>query len=291
MGKSDRTRSQAARKLIAAQRAAARRAQARRRLLVTGGSVAAVLALVVAIVVVAVDRTPPKAGPAIVNAALAAQVTHVSPATFDAIGPGLATGLRAISGQPELNLDGKPEVLYIGGEFCPYCAAERWAIAAALSRFGRLSGLHFIRSSPTDAYPDTPTLSFYKSGFTSRYVSFVPVEWYGEAPDSATPFGHVYLQQPTRAETVLFDRYAGDSFPFLDIANRYLLPATSYVPSALAGLTWSQVAADMHEPGSTVGRDIDGAANIIAAAICSATAGQPGGVCHSAGVARARGSL
>jgi Domain of unknown function (DUF929) len=291
MGKSDRTRSQAARQRIVAQQAAARRAQARRRLLITGGSVAAVLALVVAIVVVALDRTPPKAGPAIVSAALAARVTHVSPATFDAIGPGSASGLRAISGQPKLSLDGKPEVLYIGGEFCPWCAAERWAIAAALSRFGQLSGLHFIHSSPTEAYPDTPTLSFYKSGFTSRYVSFVPVEWYGEAVDSGTPFGHAYLQQPTKAETVLFDRYASGSFPFLDIANRYLLPATSYLPSALTGLTWSQVAADMHDPGSTVGRDIDGAANIIAMAICSVTGGQPGSVCHSAGVVRARGSL
>jgi hypothetical protein len=289
MGKSERNRTQAARKRIAAQ-AAARRAQARRRLLLTGGSVAAVLALVVAIVVVRLARTPPKAGPAIVSSALAAQVAGVPPATFDAIGPGSASGLRAITGQPRLTLDGKPEVLYVGGEFCPYCAAERWAIAAALSRFGHLTGLHFIHSSPTDVYADTPTLSFYKSGFTSGYVSFVPVEWYGEATDSATPFGHVYLQQPTRSETVLFDRLGG-SFPFLDIANRYLLPETSYVPSALDGLGWSQVAADMHDPGSAVGRDIDGAANIITAGICSVTGGQPGGVCHSAGVARARGSL
>ena len=58
---------------------------------------------------------------------------------------------------------GKPELLYMGGEYCPFCAAERWAIAAAVSRFGTLSGLHFIHSSPTDVYPSTPTLSFYKS--------------------------------------------------------------------------------------------------------------------------------
>ncbi len=290
MGKSGRNRTRAARQRIAAQQASARRAQARRRLLLAGGSTAAVLTLVVAIVVVALTRTPPKAGPAIASSALAAQVTGVPAATFDAIGPGSASGLRAIGGQPRLSLDGKPEVLYVGGEFCPYCAAERWAIAAALSRFGHLSGLHFIHSSPTDVYPDTPTLSFYRSGFTSRYVSFVPVEWYGEATDASTPFGHVYLQHPTRSQTVLFDRLGG-SFPFLDIANRYLLPETSYVPSALDGLSWSQVAADMHDPASGVGRDIDGAANIITAAICSVTGGQPGGVCHSAGVARARGAL
>jgi hypothetical protein len=47
----------------------------------------------------------------------------------------------------------------------------------------------------------------------------------------------------------------------------------------------------MHNPASAVARDIDGAANIITAAICKETAGQPGGVCTSAGITRAAGSL
>jgi hypothetical protein len=47
----------------------------------------------------------------------------------------------------------------------------------------------------------------------------------------------------------------------------------------------------MHDPSSAVARDIDGAANIITAAICSLTNGQPGGVCHSAGVEAAAGSI
>jgi hypothetical protein len=291
MGKSGRTRSQAARQRIAAQQAAARRAQARRRVLLAGGSVATVLALVVVIVVVALTRTPPKAGPAIVNARLAAQVTAVPAATFDAVGRGTAIGPKPISGQPELTRDGKPEVLYIGGEFCPFCAAERWAIAAAVSRFGHLSGLRFIRSSPADSYPDTPTLSFYQAAFTSKYIAFVPVEWYGEAEDPSTPFGHVYLQQPTSQERAVFARYDGTSIPFVDIANRYLTPAIAYSPADLAGLTWSQVAADMHNSRSPVARDTDGAANLITAAICSVTRGQPGGVCRSAGVVHASRSL
>jgi Domain of unknown function (DUF929) len=71
-------------------------------------------------------------------------------ATFNSVGSETATGLKSISGQPELMADGKQELLYMGGEYCPFCGAERWAIVAALSGFGTLSGLHFIHSSPTD---------------------------------------------------------------------------------------------------------------------------------------------
>ncbi len=188
-------------------------------------------------------------------------------------------------------LNGKPELLYMGGEYCPFCAAERWAIAAAVSGFGTLSGLYFIHSSPTDVYPNTPTLSFYKSGYTSKYLAFVPVEWYGEQADTSTPFQHVYLQQPTPQQATLFTRYAAGSIPFVDIGNQYLVPQTQYLPSALANLNWAQVAAAMRDPSSPVGKDIDGAANMITAAICKLTRGQPGtlpGLRHAVQDRRAR---
>jgi Domain of unknown function (DUF929) len=292
VSKSARIRNEAVRAKIAAQQAAARRGEVRRRALIASGIVAVVAVVVVAIVVAA-GRTPApaKGSPAVGNPSLARAVTTVSPATLNAVGKGTAAGLRPLTGPSELMQGGKPEVLYMGGEFCPYCAAERWAIAAAVSRFGTLSGLRFIHSSPTDVFANTPTLTFDKASYSSRYLSFVPVEWYGEADDPSTPFGHVYLQHPTAAQQLLFRKYSGGSIPFLDIANRYLLPNTSYSPQALAGLTWAQVAADMHNPDSTVAKDIDGAVNIISAAICRVTAGQPGGVCHAAGVTAAAGSL
>ena len=55
-------------------------------------------------------------------------------------------------------------------------------------------------------------------------------------------------------------------------------------------MTWAQVAAAMRDPSSPVARDIDGAANIITAAICKLTHGQPASVCTSAGV-RAAGRV
>jgi hypothetical protein len=279
-----------AREKVVAQRAQARRSQARRRALIVGGSLVLVLAVAIAFIVVKLTASPPSAGASASDPAVARQVAGIPSATFDAVGAGTATGLKAISGQPELTSGGKPELLYIGGEYCPFCAAERWAIAAALSRFGTLSGVRFIHSSATDVYPNTPTLSFANARYTSRYLAFVPVEWYSGQPDASTPVGYAYLHQPTLQQSALFARYGG-SFPFVDIGNRYLVPQAQYLPSALAGLSWAQVAAAMRDPSSAVGKDIDGAANMITAAICQLTHGQPAGVCSSAGVAAASGSI
>jgi hypothetical protein len=290
MSKAARKRAHSAREKVAARQARVRRTEVRKRALITGGSVAAVLAVVIALIMVRLGETPAHASPASADAAVARDIGRVSAETFDSVGAGTASGLRAISGQPELTLDGKPELLYMGGEYCPFCAAERWAIAAAISRFGTLSGLHFIHSSPTDVYPSTPTLSFYKSSYRSRYLAFVPVEWYSERPDASSPVGYADLQGPTPQQLAVFSRYGG-AFPFVDIGNRYLVPQAQYVPSALAGLSWAQVAADMRDPSSPVGRDIDGAANMITAAICKLTHGQPVGVCSSAGARAADRSI
>ena len=286
MGNAQRTRAGSAREKVAAERAAARRAQRTRRLLLAGGGISLVLILVIVLVAVRPGRPAapaaaqgPATGTAAQAAAVAAEVTSVPAATFDSVGAGTATGLTATAGQPLLTSAGKPEVLYMGGEYCPFCAAERWALTAALSRFGTFTGLGLIHSSPTDVYPSTPTLSFHGSRFTSKYVSFAPVEWFGQATDASTPFGHAILEQPTAQQTALFSRYAGGSVPFVDIGNKYLIPQAQYLPSALQGMSWSQVAAAMRDPGSPAARDIDGAANIITAALCTLTNNQPATAC------------
>ena len=49
--------------------------------------------------------------------------------------------------------DGKPEVLYVATEFCPYCVANSWALIVALSRFGEFSGLSTSRSPTFENIP------------------------------------------------------------------------------------------------------------------------------------------
>jgi hypothetical protein len=181
----------------------------------------------------------------------------------------------------------------MGAEYCPYCAAERWAMAVALSRFGTFSNLHLIHSSGTDVYPNTPTLSFYKSTYTSQYVQFTPVEMNGAKQN-------VTLQKPTAAESALLAKYdappyvqssVAGSIPFVDIGNQYLVVGAQYLPSSLAGLTWAQVASEIRDPSSSVAKGVDGTANAITAAICKITKNAPAAVCNSAAATAGAGSL
>jgi Domain of unknown function (DUF929) len=306
MGKATRIRQQTAREKIAAQQAAARRAENRRKALLAGGSVLVVIAVVVVLIIVKVSSGPSKPSSTKASnqpASVTRDIVTVPASTLNAVGRGDAASLKpvlAASHAAPLTLNGKPEVLFIGAQYCPYCAAERWAIAVALSRFGTLSGLHFIHSSSTDVYPSTPTLTFYKSTYTSKLIDFTPVEWYSEVPDSSSPTGYAVLQAPTAAQLAIFGKldtppyvtsqYKG-SYPFLDIGNKYLDIGAQYLPSVLAGMTWAQVAAALHDPSSAVAKGADGAANTITAAICKLTGGKPASVCTSAAVTKASGAL
>lgn len=304
MGKAERNRRENARAKIAAQQAAARRAERRRQALIAGGSVLVVLAVVVAFIVIKLAHsTTPAHSTDVADAraipAVAQQVTSVPASTLDAVGKGGASSLTSLSGAPALTAGGKPEVVYMGAEYCPYCAAERWAVAVALSRFGTFANLHFIHSSSTDTDPNTPTLTFYRSSYSSKYLAFTPVELYTDKP-AASGSGYTTLQTPTKSQNALMAKYdappyvpSADSgaFPFVDIGNKYLISGAQYQPTALSGLTWSQVAADIKNPSSPVAKDVDGAANSITAAICKATNGQPATVCSSAGAQAGSGAL
>ena len=56
----------------------------------------------------------------------------------------------------------------------------------------------------------------------------------------------------------------------------------SYNPAILSGLTWAQIADDLHDPTSPVAKSVLGTANFATAAICSLTDNQPASACTSA---------
>jgi|HubBroStandDraft_6_1064221.scaffolds.fasta_scaffold129992_3 thiol-disulfide isomerase/thioredoxin len=300
MSKAQRIRQLNARERIAAQQAAARRAEARRRMYLASGSVLGVIAIVIGLIVWKNANSNSAAAAASARATAAQvsqvsqQITTVPVSTLNAVGKGSnVSALIPTKGQPALTSGGKPEIVYMGAEYCPYCAAERWAMVVALSRFGTFSNLHLIHSSSTDVYPNTPTLSFYKSSYTSQYVDFTPVELFG-LKNNGVP-----LQKPTAAEAALMSKYdvapytsvAGQPYPFVDIGNQYLVIGAQYLSSSLAKLTWTQVAADIRNPGSAVAQGVDGAANSITAAICKITNNAPASVCNSASAKAGAGSL
>jgi len=295
MGKASRTKVESTRReKIAAQRAAQHRAEQRRRILIASGSVVAVLAIVLVFIVVKLNSTPPSDnspnGPT--GAALASVVsgvTSVPASTLDKVG----TGSGAVTAKPttisgsSLTANGKPEVLYMGAEYCPYCAAERWAMIVALSRFGTFSGLATVHSAAANGAgqaepdPNTPTWTFVHAKYTSKYLTFTPVELQTNIPDRSTG-SYTNLETPTSAQEALINKYdssSGGAIPFVDFGNKYLIAGASYNAGVLAGLSWATIAADLSNPSSPVAQAVDGTANYITAAICQLTGDQPASAC------------
>ena len=291
MSKATRIRQQNARERIAAQRAAARKTEIRRRFFITGGSVLAVVVIVIAFIVVkATENSAAKSPTNPVGTALPASVikdvTKVPASTLNAVGAGTAyaKSVQTIHGKA-LTSGGKPEVLYIGAEYCPYCATERWAMAVALSRFGTFSGLRGIYSSSTDVDPSTPTLTFYKSTYTSKYLTFTPVE-------TTTEDRNTTLQTPTAAQGKVWQKYdSAGNIPFIDFGNKYLINEVTYDPSVLKGKTWAQIAAALNDKSSAIAKGADGSANVITATICKLTHNKPANVCTSPTITSLAGQL
>jgi Domain of unknown function (DUF929) len=295
MGKASRTKVDSSRReKIAAQRAAARRAEQRRRILLASGSVVVVLAIVVAFVVIklntkaAADNSPN--GPT--GAALASvvsTVTSVPPSALDTVadGSGSVTAKPTTISGAALTANGKPEMLYVGAEYCPYCAAERWAMIVALSRFGTFSGLATVHSAAANGagqaepFPNTPTWTFANAKYTSKYLTFSSVEETTNIPDPSTG-SYTTLQTPTKAQEALVTKYdttGGGAIPFVDFGNKYMISGVSYSPQVLAGLSWATIASDLSNPNSAVAKGVDGTANYITAAICQLTGNQPASAC------------
>jgi hypothetical protein len=210
-------------------------------------------------------------------AGVLSEVTSVSPATLAAIGePSSSASPTATGSKTTLTAaNGKPEVLFVGAGFCPYCAAQRWSVVVALSRFGTFSGLTATHSSTTDIYPDTKTFSFYGSTFASTSLDFTSVEL---ESNQASGNSYATLQTPTAAETALLTTYDAapytsqpGSIPFLDIDNKYVSVGAGFTPQVLQGLSMQQIAAQLDDKNSPVAMAIDGEANRIVAAITAAT--------------------
>ena len=216
------------------------------------------------------------------SAAVQADVTSVSPTTLRTVGvPAGVAGPIKVTGThaPLVGADGKPEILYVGAEYCPFCAAQRWALTVALSRFGTFSGLETTHSSSSDIYADTPTLSFYGSTYTSPVLDFTPVEL---ATNEAVGGQYPTLQKLTPAQQSVLDTYdqapytsEAGAIPFIDIGNRFMMIGASYSPTVLAGKSFAQIASALSHPSSPIAQAVDGTANTLVAAISQATGLQP----------------
>jgi hypothetical protein len=272
-------------------------------------AVGLVVVVVAALVIIKVASGGSPAKPASstfqpADPAVVAELTTIPASVFNAVGiTSPIAGVNApvtAKNQPQLtatNAAGAkvPEVLYIGAEYCPYCAAQRWTTIIALSRFGTFSGLGNMSSYSGDVYPSTPSFTFLKATYKSKYLVFKTVETYTNYLDAAGTY-YEPLQKPTAAEEALLQKYDTSKFitglpasedgsiPFIDYGNQYLVAGASYSPSTLAGSTRDEIAGALSNSSSPITDAIITSANYQTAVICKLTGGQPSNVCTSSGV-------
>jgi len=178
-------------------------------------------------------------------------------------------------------LGGKPEILYIGAEYCPFCAAERWSLVMALSKFGTFHNVIGTTSSSTDVDPSTPTFSFYKSTYTSPYLSFVAVET--ETNTKAA------LQNPTAAQTAIWAKWdvppyvsanEQGSIPFVYLGGRYLVTGVQYDASKIAGFQMLAAVNYMTAGNNTTSKAAEAVAGYLVSDLCTLTNNKPAAVCN-----------
>jgi hypothetical protein len=220
---------------------------------------------------------PPPAPTQDTTAQVITIITTLPASQFEAVGQGTADKslIKPVTGAPVTGATGKPQLLYIGAEYCPYCAAQRWPLIIAMSRFGTWSGLETTTSSSTDVYPNTVTFTFKNAKLTSDYIDFRSVETLDRDQNP--------LQTPSASDQQLLNKYnPAGTIPFLLYSNHYTSAGAYYSPDVISGMSWLAVADSLQQSDSTQAKAIIGSANLTTAAVCKMTSDQPAIVCSSA---------
>lgn len=254
----------------------------RRRGMMAAASVVAVIAVIAVVVALGLSSSSSKTTAPRV-ALTATQEAHLTSIPLSSL-VSASGNSAAASLIPAYEIDqaaytsgGKPAILYIGAEFCPICATERWPMVVALSQFGTFQNLSQTRSAVRDG--NIATLTFFGSTFTSKYLSFTPVE-----TETNIPKGNAYepLQTPTSAQLKLWTGTLGsESFPFIYIGGKYVLDTYQYPATVIEGSSFEKIASDVGNNDTTIGASIDSAAAALIKYICSITGQQPAATCQA----------
>jgi hypothetical protein len=234
-----------------------------------------------------VNRLSAGTAPASVKQADSVNGVQVPDDVLEQIGlAGGVSGPYVLKAKPALTERGKPVVIYIGADFCPYCATALWALEIALAKFGTMSDGPAVSSSATDVDPNTASFGLHGSHYTSSYFTWEAADGVGSGFPSRANMTEQELSAYKTYDKAPYTPYAG-SIPFIDIDNRYLVVGSNASIAPLQGLTASQITKDLSHPSSPVARAMDGAANYAIAALCSIAGNSSATICSSHFVARA----
>jgi hypothetical protein len=280
------------------------------------GTVLVVVAVLVIVLVSVTGGGKPAAGSGFgmkaAPTSVVSAVTGVSPSAFTIAGSSVTssgpwTQFLSVPKKPKpLTEDGKPLIVYVGSNYCPFCAATRWPLAVALARFGTFKNLKITSSGLGDEYPGTNTLSFYHTSYTSPYIAFLAseqctdVEATVQTAATEACFGYEPLQSMSATAGKVFAKYDGTPYqtstnaggiPFIDFGNHLIEDGAFMDPTILGGYTHAQIAASLSNPSAAPGQTILDAANYYSAEICKLTGGKPGSICNMPVVKQAGAAL
>ncbi len=223
------------------------------------------------------------------SASLLKAVTTIPASTLEEVKGGSinnpAVNIPASYKAATLTSNGLPEIAFVGAEYCPYCALERWSLIVGLSRFGTWSNLHLIRSSAyeTDNDASIATFSFaHGASYTSPYLVFVGREYQSNIThDQGANWGSLQ-SLPTIVSSAFSSIDPNLGYPFLDYGGKMAqVGSEANSVSALEGLDWNQIAAQLRQPKSAVAKLVLGGANYVTASACILTGDKPAKVCGS----------
>jgi len=172
---------------------------------------------------------------------------------------------------------GKLFVFFMGAEYCPYCAAERWAIVRSLQKFGQWDGLkQTISAARDEPFLNLPTYDFTKATYTSPHIEFVAREIQDR---EFKP-----LDKILKTEEKLLRKFnPKKEIPFLLIGGRYAQIGSGFTPKIFIGHTFRQTETELKKAESEIRKTIDEEANIISALLC--VSGLPPELCKETGTA------
>lgn len=178
----------------------------------------------------------------------------------------------------------KSLVFFLGAGFCPYCAAQRWAIVEALKNFGHWNNLVEDKSAAVEEkFLNVPTFSFAKAVFESDLIEFIGRETADRNFES--------LQELSIDDQSILDVYNPDNMiPFLLIDGQFIRFGSGVKPELLQNLDHKTIRGELESNNSEIGRMIKEETKNITTLLCKCL-GDNADICRNKEIIEKRNEL
>jgi hypothetical protein len=168
----------------------------------------------------------------------------------------------------------KVRVFFLGAQFCPFCAAERWALVNALERFGTLT--EYAPEAHTEGLAGfrlVPTYDLRSAVYTSQYLTYSGKEIFDK--DNAP------LDTLDTDEQAIIDRFDPQAkFPFLMINGQYVQFDSGFSPGLIDGMDFAALRGQLDSgEQSDATMAIIAEADLITRYLCNSTGDEPATAC------------